>query len=95
MANQVSAILLAPQFCIKNARSVLFDSEVMQRVLDMSEKTSSDSDESEVVNRWRTLVLPIMPPSSVSFHAFPHIPQGLRSQVKHVFVYDYRTSQYN
>jgi RNA polymerase sigma-70 factor (ECF subfamily) len=29
----------------RNARSVLFDSEVMQRVLDMSEKTSTDSDE--------------------------------------------------
>ena len=49
----------------------------------------------EVVNRWRTLVLPIMPPSSVSFHAFPHIPQGSRSRVKHAFVYDYRTSQHN
>jgi len=43
---------------------------------------------SEVVNKWRRLVLPIMPPGSVSFHAFPHIPQGLHSQVKHVFVYD-------
>lgn len=49
----------------------------------------------EVLNRWRTLVLPIMLPGSLSFHAFPRIPLGLRSPVKHVCVCDYRISQYN
>ena len=33
----------------------------------------------EVLNRWRRLDLPIMPPGPVSFHAFPHKLQGLTS----------------
>ena len=47
----------------------------------------------EVLNEWRTLDLPIMPPVPVSFHTFPHKPPGLHYPAKHVFVCDYRTPQ--
>ncbi|MCP4611776.1 MAG: DUF2958 domain-containing protein, partial [Planctomycetes bacterium] len=47
--------------------------------------------EREVLNRWRTLDLPIMPPGPVSFHAFLHKLPGLHSPVKHACVYDYKT----
>ena len=48
----------------------------------------------EVLNRWRTLDLPIMPPGPVSFHAFPHKLPGLHSPAKHACVYDYKTPQH-
>jgi len=49
----------------------------------------------EVLNRWRTLNLPIMPPVPVSFHTFPHTPQGSHSPASYACVCDYRTFQYN
>jgi len=48
----------------------------------------------EVLNRWRTLDLPIMPPGPVSFHAFSHKLPGLHSPAKHACVYDYKTPQH-
>ena len=54
-----------------------------------------DSDGCEVLKEWRTLDLPIMPPDSVSFHAFPHKLPGLHSPVMHAYVYDCKTPQCN
>ena len=49
----------------------------------------------EVLNRWRTLDLPIMPPVPVSFHTFPHKQPGLHNPMFYACVYDYRTSRCN